>query len=94
VVYHRSGLRETFYDQPHPAQVREVLAFPGLDWVVADREHPAPTEIETGWSLAYANATVRVYRRPQLTLSTGGPRIPLLQVHVPSGRQPAISCRF
>jgi hypothetical protein len=65
-VDRRSRLRKQFYESPDRATVDAVVGRGPVGWVVADREHPAPPPVAAGWELAFANATVRIYRRPPL----------------------------
>ena len=43
--------------------IRDVVDSGGVAWVVSDDANPAPPGIRSRWHLAYATATVAVYRR-------------------------------
>jgi hypothetical protein len=67
-VLQRRRLRQKFYDAPDAATLRAVLDRGGVKWVVADAEHPAPTEVREEWTVAFERGTTRIYRgnqRPQ-----------------------------
>lgn len=69
-VLQRRRLRQKFYESPNAATLRAVLDLGGVNWVVADAEHPAPTEVQEEWTLAFQQGQTRVYRgnqRPQPT---------------------------
>jgi hypothetical protein len=63
-VLQRSRLRQRFFESPDAAAVRAVVEEGAVRWVVSDSEHPAPAPIAGRWPLAFANETVKVYRRP------------------------------
>ena len=62
-VLKRSRLRRQFFQSPDAATVREVVEDGAVRWVISDTEHPPPAAIAREWSLAFANPTVKIYRR-------------------------------
>jgi len=63
-VYRRSRLRREFYTAPTPEVIEEVVGRGQVQWVVADRQSPAPETIVRNWPIAFANSTVTVYHAP------------------------------
>jgi hypothetical protein len=76
----RRRLRLKFYEAPDAATLREVLDQAGVTWVVADADHPAPSEVRQQWHLEFQRGPVRVYhtrpRRPPHVVYPALPRFP------------------
>lgn len=64
VVMQRKRNRERFYQSSQEQAVQEMLDQGNIAWVVADTKHPAPLHIHRGWTLAFHNEEVLIYRRP------------------------------